>query len=83
MSMLNKSQLRKIIKEEIKKFINEADYSVDNIKITVYEDVKEIDISSGPGKKITVKTSQVNRLIDKLREVMNNYRKNNMTFPKD
>jgi len=78
---VKKSDLRKIIKEEIK-ILKEADYSVENLKLTMYSDIKEIDISSESGKKITVKFSQVNRLIDRLKEAMSDYRKNNMTFPK-
>ena len=71
-------------KIELKKLIiKEADYSVENIKINVYDDIKELDISSGSGKKITVKLSQVNRLIDRLREATKDYARSHMTFPKD
>ncbi len=80
---MKKNELKKLIKEELKIALNEADYSVENLKLTVYEDIKEIDISSGPGKRITIKLNQVNRLIDRLKEVTKNYARNHMTFPKD
>ena len=80
---MKKGDLKRIIKEELRFVLKEADYSVENLKLTIYGDIKEIDISSGPGKKITVKLSQINRLIDRLKEAQKDYARSHMTFPKD
>jgi len=80
---MKRGDLKNLIREELNSVLNEADYSVENLKLTIYSDIKEIDISSGTGKKITVKMSQINRLIDRLKEAQKDYARSHMTFPKD
>ena len=68
---MKKSQLRKIIREEIQKKINlnESDYSFDNIRINKYDDLKELSIYSGINKIIELKYSQLPKLIQILKKI--------------